>query len=203
MHRCTDLTDLFALCKQGDSKAFEVIYDQYSDQLFRYVYSRVKEKETSEEIVQEIFVSLWTNRTATAITPAYLFVAAKNKVLSHMRSSRVRKQFAVDFTLFAASRIDNSCEDTVNLHDLQNTIRTTIHELPEYCQTAFRLSRIEHVSTRHIAEHMNISQRTVENYISKALRYLREALSKAMDNHDDGMFFYGNKKGGKSISHQV
>ena len=64
MHYRADLTDLFVLFKEGDSKAFEAIYDQYSDQLFRYTYSRVKEKETSEEIVQEIFVSLWTNRTA-------------------------------------------------------------------------------------------------------------------------------------------
>jgi RNA polymerase sigma-70 factor (family 1) len=198
-----DLTDLFASFKEGNSKAFEIIYDEYSDQLFRYVFSRVKEKATSEEIVQEIFVSLWTNRTVQEINVAYLFVAAKNKILSHMRSSRVRKQFAVDFTLFAASRLDNSCEEQVNLDDLQNTIRNTIQELPEYCQTAFRLSRIEHVSTKHIAEHMNISQRTVENYISKALKYLRESLSKAIDDDHDGMFFYGNKKGGKSISHQI
>ena len=106
-----------------------------------------------------------------------------------MRSRRVRKQFAVNFTLFAASRLDNSNEESIHLNDLQTTINKTILELPEYCQTAFRLSRIEHVSTKHIAEHMNISQRTVENYISKALKYLRESLSKAT--------------GGKSVSPQM
>ncbi|HZX73361.1 MAG TPA: sigma factor, partial [Cyclobacteriaceae bacterium] len=140
MHYRADLTDLFVLFKEGDSKAFETIYDQYSDQLFRYIYSRVKEKETSEEIVQEIFVSLWTNRTANEINAAYLFVAAKNKIISHMRSRRVRKQFAIDFTLFAASRLDNSNEEAINMTDLQNTIKNTLLELPEYCQTAFRLS---------------------------------------------------------------
>jgi len=203
MHYRADLTDLFVLFKEGDSKAFETIYDQYSDQLFRYIHSRVKEKETSEEIVQEIFVSLWTNRTANEINAAYLFVAAKNKIISHMRSRRVRKQFAIDFTLFAASRLDNSNEEAINMTDLQNTIKNTLLELPEYCQTAFRLSRIDHVSTKHIAEHMNISQRTVENYISKALKYLRESLSKTIGNNHEDMFFFGNKKGGKSVSHQL
>ena len=203
MHHHTDLPDLFLAFKEGDSKSFETIYDLYADQLFRYVYSRVKDKETSEEIVQEVFVSLWTNRTATEINAAYIFVAAKNKILSHLRTSNVRKRFAIDFTLFAANRLDNSSEELMNLNDLQATIKNSIQELPEYCQTAFRLSRIEHISTKHIAEHMNISQRTVENYISKALKYLRESLSKAMGSGHDDVFFYGNKKGSKSISHQL
>lgn len=178
-HSKQDTDNLLPLLKSGDMKAFEIIYDLYADNLFRYIYSRVRIKEISEEIIQEIFVSLWTKRETLVITSSlesYLYGAAKYKILSYMRSDKVRKQYAADFTLFVAGRYDNSVEEWTDLTDLQSTVERSIQELPDKCQTAFRLSRMEHLPIPHIAERMNISTRTVENYLSQALRHLRTSL---------------------------
>lgn len=171
-----DHSNQLHLLKNGDSKAFEEIYECFADRLYRYVCSRVPSRETSEEIVQEIFVSLWIKRESLEITislSSYLYGAAKHKILSHIRSDRVRKKYAADFTLFSAERLDNSNLELMDLKDLQQTIDERISELPKKCQTAFRMSRMEYEPIQSIAERMNISNRTVENYISKALKHLR------------------------------
>ena len=107
---------------------------------------------------------------------SYLFGAAKHRILSHIRSEGVRKKYAADLALFAAEHIDNSSEELLELKDLQQTIEDRISELPEKCQTAFRMSRMEHEPIQHIAARMNITNRTVENYISQALKHLRTSL---------------------------
>ena len=180
MYNGYDLSNLLPLLNNGDQRAFEVIYDRFADRLYRYVYSRIRVKETSEEIIQEIFVSLWVRRGSLEITTSldsYLFGTAKHKILSHIRSEGVRKKYAAELALFAAERIDNnSSEELLELKDLEQTIEDRISELPEKCQTAFRMSRMEHEPIQHIAERMNISNRTVENYISQALKHLRISL---------------------------
>lgn len=179
MYNGYDHSNLLSLLNSGDQRAFDAIYDCFADRLYRYVYSRIRIKETSEEIVQEIFVSLWVRRGSLEITASldcYLFGAAKHRILSHIRSEGVRKKYAADLALFTAKRIDNSSEELLELKDLQQTIEDRISELPEKCQTAFRMSRMEHEPIPQIAERMNISSRTVENYISRALKHLRISL---------------------------
>jgi RNA polymerase sigma-70 factor (ECF subfamily) len=164
-----DHRNLLPSLREGNQKAFEVIYDFFADRLYRYVYRRVHVKETSEEIVQEIFVSLWVRRESLEITTSlgsYLYGAAKHKILSYIRADRVRKKYAAEFTLFSLERTDNSNQELMELKDLQQAIDERISELPKKCQAAFR-----------IAERMNISNRTVENYISQALKHLRLRLT--------------------------
>jgi len=80
--------------------------------------------------------------------------------------------------LYASERFDNSNEEMLYLKDLCKTIKESISTLPDHYQTAFRLSRIQHQPTQRIAEHMKISPRTVENYISAALKHLRISLDR-------------------------
>jgi len=179
-HTGYDHRNLLPSLREGNQQAFEVIYDFFADRLFRYVYRRVQVKETSEEIVQEIFVSLWVRRESLEITTSlgsYLYGAAKHKILSYIRADRVRKKYAVEFTLFSLERTDNSNQELMELKDLQQAIDERISELPKKCQTAFRMSRMEHEPIKRIAERMNISNRTVENYISQALKHLRLRLT--------------------------
>jgi RNA polymerase sigma-70 factor (family 1) len=173
-----DDLQLLRLLNQGDKKAFEAIYDRYAQSLFRYVYNHTRIKEVSEEIVQEIFVSLWTKREDLNIESlnAYLYRASKYQVLSYIRSDKVRKKYAAEFVLFLAGRHDNSLEEFMNVNDLQIMIEGAISKLPERCQTVFRLSRFENASIQEIAERLNISTGTVENYLSQALKHLRSSL---------------------------
>lgn len=177
--KTNDHSDLISFLKNDNRDTFEAIYDGFADSLYRYVYKRVNIKEISEEIVQEIFVSLWNKRKSLEIQTsleAYLFGAAKFRILTYIRSERVRKEYAENFALFNSFELDNSTEEMINLKDLQNTIDDSIKELPEKCRTVFRLSRMEHEPIAKIAESMNISRRTVENYLSRAMKHLRASL---------------------------
>jgi RNA polymerase sigma-70 factor (ECF subfamily) len=93
-----------------------------------------------------------------------------------MQAVNVRKKYAAEFSNFLSNHYDNSAEEAVNLRSLESLIEKRISELPKQCQTAFRLSRMQDESIQAIAQRMNISTRTVENYITKALKHLRANL---------------------------
>jgi RNA polymerase sigma-70 factor (family 1) len=174
-----DESDLLSLLRDCDSRTFEMIYERFSGRLYNYIYSRVSIKEVSEEIVQEIFISLWRKRETVNINTsleAYLFGAAKFSILTYVRSEIVRKKYAAHFVSFSRREVDNSSEEMMNELDIQCIIDRSIAKLPERCRTVFHLSRIENEPISSIAERMNISRRTVENYLSQALKHLRTSL---------------------------
>jgi len=167
--------DLLTLLRHDSEAAFKSLYGQLTRRrrLFRFIYHKVRRKDTTEEILQDIFVSLWHNRKRLRIDTsidAYLFGAAKHKIITHVRSELVRKKYAAEFTRFAQEAYDNSMQEQLDADDLQARVRIRIAELPDKCQLAFRMSRMEHTPIAEIAEQMNISSRTVENYITQALR---------------------------------
>ena len=171
--------DLVQLLRIDDVKAFELLYDRYVDILYEYVDKRIDDREQSKEIVQELFEWLWKNRTSIVITSSvrsYLLGSAKHQILNYIRSKQIQHKYVNHFIY--VSKGGNSCptEEMINLSDLETGIDQKISELPDKCRTVFRMSRIEHQSIQHIAKHMNISRRTVENYISRALKHLRASL---------------------------
>jgi len=175
--------DLLTLLRHDSEAAFESLYGQLTQRLFNFVYHKVRRKDTAEEILQDIFVSLWNNRKrlqiATSID-AYLFGAAKHKITTHVRSELVRKKYAAEFARFAQEAYDNSVQEQLDADDLQAMVQIRMTELPDKCQVAFRMSRMEHKPIAQIAEKMNISTRTVENYITQALRHLRACVGEVL-----------------------
>jgi len=176
----TDQFQLIASLKKGDGKAFDRIYDSLANRLYLYVLKKIGNKEISEEIVQEVFIVLWDNRNSIEVDSsldAYLYGVARNKVFSFMRSEHVRKKYTTEFSLFAQRSRDNSIEEAMDVKDLQKILQDRISELPPKCQTAFKLSRFENEPISQIAERMNISTGSVENYITQALRHLRTRMT--------------------------
>lgn len=172
-------SDLLILLRKGEARTFELIYERFSGRLYHYINNRVNSKEVSEEIVQEIFLSLWGRRATLNITTsleAYLFGAAKFSILTYIRSENVRKKYAAHFGSFSDDHVDNSHQEMMEVMDLRYCIERSIAALPERCRTAFHLSRIENEPISRIAERMKISHRTVENYLSQALKHLRTSL---------------------------
>lgn len=166
--------------QNGSKSAFETIYHRLADKLLQYINSRVRDREVSEEIVQEVFLSLWLNKTefeSFSALEAYLFKASKYQILNYIRSEEVRNRYAEHLTLFFAQEYDNSVEQMINMEDLKAVIEQHIEQLPPKCQEAFRLSRYMHKSIAETAELMGISTRTVENYITQALTHLRKNLT--------------------------
>lgn len=179
MKNTNDHSEMISCLKAGDTRSFEIIYNRFAGKLYQYVFRRVGVRETSEEIVQEIFISLWQKRHSIEIEQsleAYLFGAAKFRILTYVRSESVRRHYAENFKAFATEQFDNSTEELMNVRELEHSISKSIATLPNKCQAVFRLSRIDHQPIGKIADKMNISRRTVENYLTQALRHLRTSL---------------------------
>ncbi|MEQ1586823.1 MAG: RNA polymerase sigma-70 factor [Cyclobacteriaceae bacterium] len=163
---------------KGDVALFETIYNSYSPLLYRYAYSRIRDKATCEEMIQEVFVWLWEKRATlghvTALKP-YLYAAIRHKIVDHIAHSVVRERYIQHYLLYEAQH-DNSLEEQTNVSDFFPQLEKYIASLPENCQRAFKLSRLDHVPIPEIAARMNLSTGTVENYISQALKHLRNIL---------------------------
>jgi RNA polymerase sigma-70 factor (family 1) len=159
--------------------AFEQIYYKYWSDLYKYAYNILRNKVVCEEIIQETFFSLWTKRQELQIThsiAAYLFTAVKFQTINYIRSEKVKREYAASYAEFKKRSFDNSIEENIHLLDLKGLIENEVSKLPEKCQQIFRLSRNEHQSIKNIADLLNISHKTVENQLTRALRQLRSSL---------------------------
>ncbi len=164
---------------KGNIDAFEQIYQCYWSDLYSYAYNILRNRLVCEEIVQETFFSLWMKRGELQITYSlrgYLFRAVRFQTLNYIRSEKVKKEYAASYIAFKKASFDNSNEENIDLSDLKNLVENEVSKLPEKCQQIFRLSRNEHQSVKKIADLLNISHKTVENQLSKALKQLRSSL---------------------------
>lgn len=176
--------ELVRKMRTGDTAAFEEIYRHYWEDLFRYLYNRLHYHSVSEEIVQEIFLSLWEKRSSLTIhtsLSSYLFRAARYRMLNHIRAEKVRESYAADFLEAQISLISDPMGPQLRYaEDLKNIIEEKLCDLPPKCQTVFRMSRQQHIPNQEIAEELKISKKTVENYLTIALRHLRMHLAEYM-----------------------
>jgi RNA polymerase sigma-70 factor (ECF subfamily) len=167
------------LVKKGDQIAFKAIYDRHSHGIFDSVYNSLHKVEESKEIVQEVFYYLWAKRGVIKINSSlkhYLLVSARHAMLNVIRSEKARKAYAADLALFSASLHDNSTIEWQDLQDLENVIDSSLSQLPEKCQTIFKLRWKERLSSEHIATRLEIAPHTVENNVSMALKHLRASI---------------------------
>lgn len=166
---------LIHLLRQGDEEAFEVLYNRYWEKLLTHAYRRTSSLETSKELIQEVFANLWRRREQLNIKTsfaAYIFTALKYTLLDHIRSQIVKDKY-VEAIKKTASETDNSTLNLIAFEELSKVLEEEINKLPERCRLVFRLSRMEHYSNQEIADKLQISTKTVENQITKAIKILR------------------------------
>ncbi|SEO34627.1 RNA polymerase sigma-70 factor, ECF subfamily [Mucilaginibacter gossypiicola] len=178
-HTDIQLTELFGL---GDIDAFEEIYNRYWLKLYSAAYKRVKERETAQEIVQDFFTSFWINREQVKIQTSlqgYLFTSIKYLVLNYKRAEAVRNSYA-EILLMVNNSFDNSTEENYYYKELLERVETEVNQLPPKCRNVFELSRKQYKTNKEIAQLMGISEKTVENHLTKALRYLRVNLNSVL-----------------------
>lgn len=183
IHKIHDDLKLVEALTRGDRKAFNEIYELYWERLFAYAYNRLHDRESSEEALQEVFLSLWENRFSLKIKTSlssYLYSSVKYKMLNIMRSKKVRDRYAKDFRSFAQNYAPAQAENHQNLSDLKNLIEDSLSTLPPKCQLVYRMSRQEHIPNQEIADKLHISKKTVENHLTKALKHLRMHLAEYM-----------------------
>lgn len=166
---------LLDLLKVQDVPAFEEIYRRYWRLLYSIVYKRLQSRECAEEIVQDIFTSLWARRRGAAIESlsAYLTSAAKYKVINHVAREMSRRAYAQTKSKQAAQALDNCTEEAVWFDDLDDALEREIDKLPARRREIVRLHKREDLSLKQVAGELGISEKTVENQFGKAIKTLK------------------------------
>lgn len=171
--------ELLELVQEKDESAFSILYERYYIPLCKKAYQRIPFQTRVEEIVQDVFVNLWTKASlldSGGNVKAYLYATLRNKVLHSLRTERNRKFYMKKLSELKEKKVSEKPQPLQTLYatETQETINRIIEQLSPQCRTAFKLSRFEQLSYKEIAQRMQISASTVEKHISKALRIFKE-----------------------------
>lgn len=164
-----------AQIKQGSETAFEMLFNDYYVPLVNYSNTLVRDKEDAEDIVQQVYISVWQKRTEIDKIDSlrnYLYRAVHNSSLNRIKQRTVRSDYAKEQMYV----ITNRQETSIIQKELQQKIEKSIEKLPEQCAKVFKMSRFEELKYQEIALALNISVKTVENHMGKALKLMREML---------------------------
>ena len=169
---------LFETLKAGDITAFEMLFKTYYQPLCNYAFTFVQDHDEAEEIVQSTFLQVWEKKAVleirTGVKP-YLYAMVRNACLNVIKHEKVKQQHvAVEMAM--GERSIESVSRSVMASELEARIYRAMENLPEQCRLVFKLSRFEELKYAEIAEQLNISVKTVENHMGKALKIMREQL---------------------------
>ena len=166
--------------RQGDEKAFEQLFNMYSNQLFRFLWHLVRSQQAAEDLTQDIFLKIWKTRATwqpTGPVAAYLFRAAKNTALNYLRDNRPDR-----FEEVGEQHVGPEAPaDLVEENETRAIIQRCIDRLPAGCRTVFIMSRYQNARYKEIAATLQISVKTVEHQMGRALRLLRKCLRPSLD----------------------
>jgi|TARA_B100001105_G_scaffold253092_1_gene245967 RNA polymerase sigma-70 factor (ECF subfamily) len=165
--------------KNSDKAAFKQLFHQYYPTLFRFVVFRVHDKDLAEDIVQDTFLRVWNNRVTLDPKKSFFSYIAKistNLCYDHFRYQEVRFRHKDTVPKPEQSHYDDP-QKSQELNELQDEINRIVNEhLPEKCREIFILSRMEGLVNKDIAAILDLSKRTVENQLYRALKILKKHL---------------------------
>lgn len=161
--------------REGDIAVFEKIFHFYFPRLSKFADAYLADWEESRNISQEVLLTLWQKKESLAEDSninGYLLTLTRNHCLNYLKSfhGKVSKSAVLELNYLSLQYMD---ENLLQYEELEQAVMAAIDSLPEQCRKVFRMSRFENLSHQEIAASLQISQKTVENHISKALSTLR------------------------------
>jgi len=169
--------DQLSIQRQKLSLDFDAIFNHYYPSLVLFALKLTGNREESEEIVQDVFIRFWIKESVLSINysiKAFLFKSVFHASLDHLRKEAVLKKRKEQFFINYEDSVE--FRDPILEEELDIAIRKAISELPAQCQKIFKLKRQQGLSYKEIASQLNISQRTVEVQISRAIKQLKKKL---------------------------
>lgn len=164
--------------KEGNQIAFEMIFKTYYKPLCHYAHSFLNDKNEAEEVVQTTFIKIWEKKNELSVQSslkAYLYSMVRNGCLNVIKHEKV-KQLHTKWHVQETERSRELVEEKVLSNDLESKIYLAMKALPEQCRLVFQLSRFEELKYQEIADQLQISVKTVENQMGKALKIMRVQL---------------------------
>jgi RNA polymerase sigma-70 factor (ECF subfamily) len=169
---------LITRLRESDKTAFTFIFNQYYKDLVRFAYTYTRQPDTAEELVQDVFLKIWENRSKLFIETSlksFLVRSVQNRSIDWLRQQKVRSSYAnmiIELPLLTG----NETENYVLHSDLETAFRKALAKLPQQYAEAFSLNRFEALSYSDIAARMGVSVRTIEVRVGKALFLLHNEL---------------------------
>jgi RNA polymerase sigma-70 factor (family 1) len=170
-------TRLLIELSAGNQYAFAQAFEAYGKALYEFARQSIETKEDCEEIVQDVFVSLWERREELEIESlkAYLFASVKYKVIRYIQHRVVMRKYEEHYRHFETTYIAPIEPESVSrMIPLQTRLSESLQDLPARCREAFQLRIEQNLTNSEIAERMHVSKRTVEDYMTTAFAHLRK-----------------------------
>jgi RNA polymerase sigma-70 factor (ECF subfamily) len=159
-----------------DDGSFEQVFREFFTPLMKFSLKILENEDDAREVVHQVFVNLWERREETDLSrslKSYLFTAVHNRSLNVIRD---RKKFSDEEVPEQSGPWDVS--EQIEAMELEQRIMEALEELPDKCRQVFEMNRFQGLKYQEVASQLNISVKTVENQMSKALKMLREKLMK-------------------------
>jgi RNA polymerase sigma-70 factor (ECF subfamily) len=172
-------TDIIGRIRQGDVQQFESLFRSSYVSLVRYAKTLLKDQDTAEEIVQDLFFRIWKDREKIKIESSlngYLFRSVHNRCLHFIEHNRIVEKHAEEMS-FRQPESPESPSDILNYKELQAKIANILEKLPERCGQIFCMNRFEGLKYIEIAEKLSVSVKTVEANMGRALKEFRKELT--------------------------
>lgn len=171
--------ELLARLRNGDTNAFQQLYDFYWPQLFTYVMRTVRSSADAEDIIQELFSSLWRRRGELVVNgslAAYLFSSARYMSITFIRQHLHRPEYLDSLSAVFDPAMVSEADMELRMKELQQQLYRAIDLLPPRMKEVFLLSRIQQFSQKEIATQLRLSEQTVKKQIQSALKVIRASL---------------------------
>jgi len=172
--------EYFDLIAQGDESAFRHIFHKYNAKLYHNILKIVKSEPEAQEVIQDLFLRLWLRRdtlTTVEFPKAWLYTVAANLALDALRKNATYKLKTIELT-DTTEDADILPSHRLELREVQATVEEAIQHLPESRRQIFIMSRRHQKSRAEIATELNLSESTVKNQLTSALKFVQEYLEK-------------------------
>ncbi len=164
--------------RSGRESAYRQLFDQYYQKLVVFACKYLEDLESARDIVQEFYLYLYESRHSISIQTSlksYLYSAVKNRCLNQVRHEQVKEKHR-NMSRSEANVSDPDLEEMMDAVELEARVYEIVTKLPEKCRQIYIMSRVDGKRNREIADELNLSVRTVETQISKALKSLKNSL---------------------------
>jgi len=179
VHILPNEKELFAKASQGDQQAFTAIFDHYMPRIYAYILKYTKSEAVAEDITQDVFAKLWTNRKDLAgihSQASYIFTTAFRFSINHFRKTTNEAKLIKTFQN-GTTEESNVTEETIQFNESNHLVQLAIDQLPPQQKLIYKLNKLEGLSYEEIAEQLQISKNTVRNALTTASQSVRKFIS--------------------------
>lgn len=177
-----DNQDLWRLvCEEDDLQAFEALHGTFYPRLCNFVFLYLKEKEACEEVISDVFVTIWQKRKDLQYIrniQSYLYTCSKNLSIDLIRKNAIRIQPVSNCFEIDIPDVDDNLLPPMEMKEFRENIQKAMEELPPQCQLIFKMVIYDQLAYKEIAEVMNLSRKTVEAQVAIAYKKLTFSLKK-------------------------